>query len=99
MRITESVSFWIIVISALIGLFIGSFTHWIIGVIVFVLLAGKAAMIGLILDTISGSLSYHHDRQDLRMKKTMESLRYLNATRDRTMPVQNCASKIINIRR
>lgn len=74
MRLTESVSFWIIVFSLLIGCLVGSFTHWIVGAIIFVLLAGKAAIIGLVLDTISGGLKYHHDRQDIRAQKSIASL-------------------------
>lgn len=40
-------------------------------------MAGKALIFGIVLDTISGSLEYHHDRQDLRAKKKMESLAFL----------------------
>ena len=81
MRLTESVSFWILVFSLLIGCLVGSFTHWIVGTIIFFLLAGKAAIIGLILDTISGSLKYHHDRQDLRAQKSIASLLLLKSAR------------------
>lgn len=88
MKLTQSVSFWILVFSAIIGCIIGSFTHWIVGLIIFLLLAGKAAIIGLVLDTISGSLTYHHDRQDLRMKKTLESIRFLSAKNAGVRPVQ-----------
>jgi len=77
MRIFNSVSFWIVFWSALLSCFIGSFTHWIFGLIFFLILTGKTILIGLIMDTVSGSLEYHHDRQDDRMKKTMESIRYL----------------------
>ena len=74
MKVTNSVSFWIIVISAIIGCLIGSVTHWVIGMIIFFLIAGKSAIIGIILDTISSSLEYHHDRQDIRAKKSIASL-------------------------
>jgi len=77
MRLIDSVSFWILIFSLIIGCLIGSFTHWIIGTIIFFLIAGKSAMTGIILDTISGSLKYHHDREDMRAKKTMASLLYL----------------------
>jgi len=77
MRLTESVSFWILIFSLFIGCLIGSFTHWIVGTIIFLLLAGKSAIYGLVMDTISGSLEYHHDREDMRAKKKMESLAYL----------------------
>jgi len=76
MRLTDSVSFWIVVWSAVIGLLVGQI-HWILGVIVFFLFVGKTAIIGLIMDTISGSLEYHHDRVDARAKKKMESIAYL----------------------
>lgn len=76
MRLIESVSFWIILFSAIIGLLVGQI-HWILGVIIFFLIAGKSAIYGLVMDTISGSLEYHHDRQDMRAKKKMESLAYL----------------------
>ena len=89
MRITESVSFWILVFSAIIGCLIGSFTHWIVGVVIFVLLAGKSAMIGLVLDTISSSLEYHHDRQDLRAKKSIASLLLFKASRSGVRPGTN----------
>lgn len=76
----RSVSFWILFWSALIGLIVGSYTHWIVGTILFFIIAGKTLMIGLVMDTISTSLEYHHDRQDERMKKTMESIKYLTKT-------------------
>ena len=86
MRITESVSFWIMVFSLIIALIIGSFTHWIIGVIVFFLIAGRSALIGIILDTISSSLEYHHDRQDERAKKSIASLMLLKAAKNGVKP-------------
>ena len=89
MKITNSVSFWIIVISAVIGCLIGSVTHWIIGVIIFFLIAGKSAIIGIILDTISGSLEYHHDRQDARAKKTIASLLLFKSSRNGVRPGTN----------
>ena len=89
MRLTESVSFWIIVFSLFIGCLVGSFTHWIVGTIIFFLLAGKAAMIGLILDTISGSLKYHHDRQDIRAKKSIASLLLFRSSRSGVRPGTN----------
>ena len=98
MKITSSVSFWIIVWSALIGLLVGQI-HWILGVIVFFLIAGKAAIFGLILDTISGSLEYHHDRTDDRMRKTLESIRFMADERAGRVPGLKSVSKIINIRR
>jgi len=77
MKLTNSVSFWILIFSLLIGCLIGSFTHWIVGTIIFLLLAGKSAIYGLVMDTISGSLEYHHDREDARAKKKMESMAFL----------------------
>ncbi len=76
MRLTESVSFWIIIFSAIIGFLVGQI-HWILGVIVFVLIAGRSAIYGLVMDTIYGSLEYHHDREDRRAKKKMESVAFL----------------------
>lgn len=100
MRLTESMSFWVIIFSLLIALFIGYNTHWILGVIVFVLLAGKTAIISIIVDTINGGLEYHHDRQDLRMKKTLASIRYLMAKNAGVRPVTNIArSKNLIIKR
>lgn len=89
----HTVSFWIFFWSALIGLVVGSFTHWIFGVIIFFLFVGKTMMIGLIMDVISGSLTYHHNREDLRMKKTLESMRYLNAMNAGVRPVQTKSFK------
>jgi hypothetical protein len=86
MKITESVSFWIIIFSLIIALIIGSFTHWIVGVIIFVLLVGRSALIGIILDTISSSLEYHHDRQDERAKKSIASIMLLKASRSGVRP-------------
>ena len=74
---TKMVSFWILVFSAIIGLVVGYFTHWIAGVIIFFLFVGKTAIYGLIMDTISGSLKYHHDRNDERERKRYESKLYL----------------------
>jgi len=99
MRMFESVSVWIIIFSLIIACFIGSFTHWIIGVIVFIVIAGKAALIGIILDTISGSLEYHHDREDDRVSKTLDSVRFMEAERAGRVPDLKSVSKIINIRR
>ena len=76
MRLTESVSFWILLFSAIIGLLVGQI-HWILGVIVFFLIAGQSAIYGLVMDTISSSLEYHHDREDRRAKKKMESMAFL----------------------
>ena len=89
MRLTESVSFWILVFSLLIGCLVGSFTHWIVGTIIFFLLAGKTAIIGLILDTISGSLKYHHDRQDIRAQKSIASLLLFKSSQSGVRPVKN----------
>ena len=89
MRLTESVSFWILVFNLLIGCLVGSFTHWIVGTIIFFLLAGKAAIIGLILDTISGSLKYHHDRQDIRAQKSIASLLLFKSSRSGVRPGTN----------
>lgn len=86
MRITNSVSFWIIVISVIIGCLIGSVTHWVIGMIIFFLIAGKSAIIGIILDTISGGLEYHHDRQDMRVKKTIASLMLARSAQNGVRP-------------
>ena len=100
MRITESVSFWIIIFSLLIACLIGNFTHWIVGLIVFCIIAGKAAIIGIVVDTVNGGLEYHHDRQDLRMKKTLASIRYLTAKNAGVRPVTNIArSKNLIIKR
>ena len=89
MRLTESVSFWILVFSLLIGCLVGSFTHWIVGTIIFFLLVGKSAIIGLILDTISGSLKYHHDRQDIRAQKSITSLLLFKSSRRGVRPGTN----------
>ena len=83
----HSVSFWIVFWSALIALFIGSFTHWIFGTIIFFLLAGKALIIGIELDTISGSLRYHHDREDDRAKRIIATKAYLRAAEAGRRPV------------
>jgi hypothetical protein len=98
MRITQSVSFWIIVFSAILGFIVGQL-HWILGVLFFLILAGKTAMIGLILDTVSGSLEYHHDRQDSRMKKIFESIAAMRSTPPVITPDTKSVPKIINIRR
>ena len=74
---TKMVSFWIMIFSAIIGLIVGSFTHWIVGVIVFFLFWGKTALLGLVMDTISGSLKYHHDRMDSRKSREYQSDLYL----------------------
>lgn len=76
MRLIDSVTFWSIFFCAIIGLLVGQI-HWILGVIVFVLIVGKSVIIGLVMDTISGSLEYHHDREDARAKKKMESIAFL----------------------
>ena len=85
----RSVSFWIFFWSALIGLVIGSFTHWIFGLIIFFLFLGKTMIIGLVLDTISGSLTYHHDREDERARKILISKAILKATQSGVRPGVN----------
>lgn len=89
MGLLNTVSFWILVISALFGCLVGSFTHWILGLIVFFLLVGKTAIIGLILDTIAGSLKYHHDRQDIRAKKSIASLLLFKSAKNGVRPGTN----------
>lgn len=93
MVLFQSVSFWIILFSALIGFTIGSFTHWIVGLIFFLLLAGKTAVIGLVLDTISGSLKYHHDRQDIRARKSIASIMFFKASRNNLRQSNNLRLK------
>ena len=90
-----SVCSWILIFSLTIACVVGSFTHWIIGVIVFFMIAGKALIYGLVMDTISDSLKYHHDRQDSRAKKTMESIRFL--TTKNTDVVMRKGLKKINL--
>lgn len=80
MGLTNSVSFWTVVFSLIFACFIGSFTHWIVGTVIFFLVAGKALIFGIILDTISGSLRYHHDREDERAKKIIISNAVLRAS-------------------
>jgi len=100
MGIFYSVSFWIVFFSLILSCLIGSFTHWIIGTVFFFILAGKALIVGLILDTISGSLKYHHDRNDDRVKKEIASLMLFKAAGSGVKHTTNYASqKIINIRR
>ena len=89
MRLLESVSFWILFFSLIIGCLVGSYTHWIVGAIIFFLLVGKTAIIGLVLDTISGSLKYHHDRQALRAQKSIASLLLLKSSRSGVKPGTN----------
>ena len=86
MRLTNSVSFWTVVFSFLFACFIGSFTHWIVGTVIFFMVAGKALIFGIILDTISGSLEYHHDREDERAKKTIASLMFFKAAQSGVRP-------------
>lgn len=86
MRITESVSFWLVIIGLIIGFAVGVWLHWIIGVIVFFVLVGKTAIIGLVLDTVSSSLEYHHDRQDERARKSIASLMLIKAARSGARP-------------
>jgi uncharacterized membrane protein YhaH (DUF805 family) len=72
-----SVSAWIIIFTLMIAVPIGMATHWIVGVILFFMIAGKALIYGIVLDTISDTMRYHHDRNDSRMKKTLESINYM----------------------
>ena len=99
MRMTESMSFWVIIFSLIIACLIGSVTHWIFGILVFFILAGKSALISIIHDSVSGFLEYHHNRQDLRAKKILASMRYIAAAKAGARPVQNSITKLINIRR
>ena len=87
MKVTQSVSFWILVFSFIIACLIGSFTHWIVGVILFFMIAGKAAIYGLVMDTISGSLTYHHDREDDRARRIIATKAYLKAAEAGKRPV------------
>jgi len=90
-----SVSAWVVVFSLIITVPIGIATHWIVGAILFFMIAGKALVIGLILDTISGSLEYHHDRNDQRMKKIFTSIATLKTEGSELKQL----NKIKNIRR
>ena len=89
MRLTESVSFWIIIFSLIVACLIGSATHWIVGFILFFIIAGKSAIYGLVIDTISGGLKYHHDREEERARKTIASLMVLKAAKSGVRPVTN----------
>jgi len=74
MKLTDSVSFWALVFIALFACFVGSFTHWIIGLLIFGISAGsKWILFGLLIDTFTGGLKYHHDREDARAKKIIVS--------------------------
>jgi len=76
MKITQTTSFWVIVISAVLGLLVGQL-HWILGVIFFFMLAGRSLYTALIIDTAYGVVEYHNDRVDSRTKKIMESIALL----------------------
>ena len=93
MRLIDSVSFWIVVFSLIIACLIGSFTHWIVGVVIFLLFADESLIIGLVLDTISGSLKYHHDRQDMRAKKSIDSLLLFKSSQSGVRPGSNMRLK------
>ena len=90
-----SVSAWIVIFSLMITIPIGIATHWIVGVVLFFMIAGKALIIGLVLDTISGTMKYHHDRTDDRYKKVFNSLA---ALRNENSELKQL-NKIKNIRR
>ena len=76
MKITQTASFWVVVWSALVGLLVGQI-HWILGIIFFLVLAGKAMFTALMIDTAYGVVEYHNDRGDVRKKKEMESELYM----------------------
>lgn len=86
MGLLYTVSFWVIFISLILSCIIGHFTHWIIGTVIFFLLTGKTLIVSLIMDTISSSLKYHHDRQDERVKKTISSLLLTKAAKNGVRP-------------
>ena len=72
MRITQTTSFWVVIITAVISFFIGQI-HWILGVLFFLVIAGKSLFVSVLLDAARGALEYHHDRNDQRAKKEAES--------------------------
>ncbi len=78
MKITQSSSFWIIIVCAVLGLLVGMI-HWILGLIFFFLLLSKTLYTAVIADMAYGALEYHHDRNDERAKKEIASLMLLKA--------------------
>lgn len=82
----RTVSGWIVIFVGILSLILGSMTHWILGLIFFLVLCGKTLWIGLIMDTISGTAKYHHDRQDERVKKTLQSIRTQEAAQAGVKP-------------
>ena len=85
MKLTQHTSFWVVIFSAVIGFFVGQI-HWILGLIVFFLLAGRALFTALIIDTVFGALEYHHDRNDDRTKKEIASMVYIKALQSGVRP-------------
>ncbi len=68
--------FWLCVI---LGLVVGGITHWLVGLIFAGIVFYHAVIPSLIIDTASDALEYHHDRNDARAQKTLESEMYIRS--------------------
>ena len=87
MKLTDSVSFWALVFIAIFSFVIGCLTHWVLGVLIFCLAAGsKWLLFSVILDTFTGGLKYHHDREDERARKIIISNMLVKAAQSGVRP-------------
>ncbi len=73
MFLFHSLTGWVLIFSGIFGLIVGYYTHWIVGVIVFVFVVGKSALVAIIHDTVVDTVEYHHDRMDERAKNMILS--------------------------
>ena len=78
MKITQTSSFWVLVISLILSLIIGQI-HWILGVVFFFVFAGRCLGVTIFLDAADRMLEYHHDRNDQRAKKEIASMMLVKA--------------------
>ena len=82
MRITQTTSFWVVVITAGLSLIVGQI-HWILGLLFFFVIAGKSLFMSVLLDAAREALEYHHDRNDQRAKKEVESYYFIEKEKHR----------------
>ena len=69
----QSASFWLLALTLLVSIFIGSYTHWLVGLIIFIVIMVKGSLFAIIFDGTFTALKYHHDRNDDRARKVAES--------------------------
>ncbi len=75
--IAKSVTGSVFYFNAVLGFLIGYYWHWLPGLIFFVYIVYHSLLPAIIFDTIDNTIEYHHDREDERARKILESEYYM----------------------